>query len=57
MCFSFSAGGENLSDDVEQLFELTRIIVMVLAGLLPNLVEPKSQGPFPSLRVCYLCFR
>ncbi|TDZ49897.1 Pof6 interactor protein 1 [Colletotrichum trifolii] len=29
----------DLSDDIEQLFELTRIIVLVLAGLLPNLTE------------------
>ncbi|KPM40666.1 Pof6 interactor protein 1 [Neonectria ditissima] len=29
----------DLSDDIEQLFELTRIIVLVLAGLLPNLSE------------------
>ncbi|KAI9879672.1 MAG: hypothetical protein M1830_007779 [Pleopsidium flavum] len=36
------SGGENLSDDVEQLFELTRIMVLVLAGLLPNLNDPKS---------------
>lgn len=28
---------ENLSDDIEQLFELTRNIILVLAGLLPNL--------------------
>jgi hypothetical protein len=37
------AEGE-LSEDVEQLFELTRIIVLVLAGLLPNLVEPKQPA-------------
>lgn len=30
---------DHLSDDVEQLFELTRIIVLVLASLLPNLAE------------------
>ena len=34
----------DLSEDVEQLFELTRIIVLVLAGLLPNLVEPKQPA-------------
>jgi hypothetical protein len=28
-----------ISDDIEQLFELTRIIVLVLSGLLPNLSE------------------
>ncbi|KAL6869545.1 hypothetical protein ACO1O0_000871 [Amphichorda felina] len=29
----------DLSEDIDQLFELTRIIVLVLAGLLPNLSE------------------
>ena len=37
------AEGE-LSEDVEQLFELTRIIVLVLAGLLPNLIELKQPA-------------
>ena len=32
----------DLSEDIEQLFELTRIIVLVLAGLLPNLAEAKQ---------------
>jgi hypothetical protein len=31
--------GEHLSDDIEQLFELTRIIVLVLAGLIPGLSD------------------
>jgi hypothetical protein len=31
--------GETLSDDIEQLFELTRIIVLVLAGLIPGLTD------------------
>ncbi len=31
--------GETLSDDIEQLFELTRIIVLVLAGLVPGLSD------------------
>ncbi|CAI4219510.1 unnamed protein product [Parascedosporium putredinis] len=31
--------GADLSEDIEQLFELTRIIVLVVAGLLPNLAE------------------
>lgn len=30
---------DELSEDIEQLFELTRIIVLVLSGLLPNLSE------------------
>lgn len=29
----------DLSEDIEQLFELTRIIVLVLSGMLPNLTE------------------
>lgn len=35
------AEDEDLSDDIEQLFELTRIIVLVLAGLVPGLTENK----------------
>ncbi|SPO02739.1 related to rat omega-conotoxin-sensitive calcium channel alpha-1 subunit rbB-I [Cephalotrichum gorgonifer] len=31
--------GGDLSEDIEQLFELTRIIVLVLSGLLPTLGE------------------
>lgn len=34
----------DLSEDIEQLFELTRIIVLVLAGLLPNLTEAKQPA-------------
>ena len=37
---------EKLSEDIEQLFELTRIIVLVLAGLLPGLSESKTNGTF-----------
>ena len=40
--------GEHLSDDIEQLFELTRIIVLVLAGVLPNLAE-RSPSIRPQL--------
>lgn len=41
-----SQGSEDgdLSEDIEQLFELTRIIVLVLAGLLPNLAEPQQPA-------------
>ena len=35
-------GGEDLSEGVEQLFELTRIIVLVLVSVLPNLAEHTS---------------
>jgi HEAT repeat-containing protein 5 len=36
---SAEADSGELSEDIEQLFELTRIIVLVLSGLLPNLTE------------------
>ena len=39
--------GESLTEDVDQLFELTRIMVLVLAGILPNLVDAKTPGEFP----------
>ena len=40
---------DHLSDDIEQLFELTRIIVLVLAGVLPNLAEqnPSARQQLP----------
>ncbi|KAK3302270.1 armadillo-type protein [Chaetomium strumarium] len=38
------ADNNELSEDIEQLFELTRIIVLVLSGLLPNL----SESPQPT---------
>ncbi|OCT54946.1 HEAT repeat protein [Cladophialophora carrionii] len=31
---------DKLSDDIEQLFELTRIIILVLTGLIPTLEDP-----------------
>lgn len=34
-----SAEEGDLSEDIDQLFELTRIIVLVLSGMLPNLAE------------------
>lgn len=34
---------ENLSDDIEQLFELTRNIILVLAGTLPNLGDSSPK--------------
>lgn len=34
--------GDHLNEDIEQLFELTRIIVIVLANVLPNLSEHNS---------------
>lgn len=43
-----SSAPEKLSEDVDQLFELTRIVVLVLAGLLPNLNDQKKivRNPF-----------
>ena len=40
---------DQLTDDIEQLFELTRIIVLVLAGILPHLAEqnPSSRPQLP----------
>lgn len=43
-CCSNAVEEEKLSDDIDQMFELTRIIVLVLAGLVPNLTEDKSRG-------------
>ncbi|RAH63379.1 HEAT repeat protein [Aspergillus piperis CBS 112811] len=37
---------DHLSDDIEQLFELTRSIILVLAGLLPNLRESTPLARF-----------
>ncbi|KAF2491330.1 ARM repeat-containing protein [Lophium mytilinum] len=37
-------GEEKLSEDIDQLFELTKIMVLVLEGLVPNLAEKKSQA-------------
>ncbi|KAK6370179.1 hypothetical protein LTR64_005419 [Lithohypha guttulata] len=35
---------EKLSDDVDQLFELTRVVILVLAGLVPTLEDPPAQA-------------
>ena len=35
---------EKLSDDIEQLFELTRIIVLVMTGLIPTLEDPPGSA-------------
>jgi hypothetical protein len=35
---------DKLSDDIDQLFELTRIIILVLAGLVPTLKEPLAPS-------------
>lgn len=35
---------DKLSDDIEQLFELTRIIILVLTGLIPTLEDPPGTA-------------
>ena len=35
---------EKLSEDIDQLFELTRILVLVLAGIIPNLTDSRTHG-------------
>ena len=35
---------EKLSDDIEQLFELTRIIILVMTGLIPTLEDPPGSA-------------
>ncbi|KAJ6150994.1 hypothetical protein N7470_007588 [Penicillium chermesinum] len=37
---------DHLSDDIEQLFELTRSIILVLAGMIPNLREATPMARF-----------
>lgn len=37
---------DHLSDDIEQLFELTRSIILVLAGMLPNLRDSTPMARF-----------
>ncbi|KAF2025000.1 HEAT repeat protein-like protein [Setomelanomma holmii] len=39
-----TAGDDNLGEDVEQLFELTKIIVLVLSGLVPGLEESSAKA-------------
>lgn len=39
-----ASGDENLSEDIDQLFELTKIMVLVLSGLVPGLEESNSKG-------------
>ena len=35
---------DKLSDDIDQLFELTRIIILVLTGLIPTLKDPPGSA-------------
>jgi hypothetical protein len=37
-----ASGEDTISEDIDQLFELTKIIVLVLAGLVPNLDDSKA---------------
>ncbi|KAF1810301.1 HEAT repeat protein-like protein [Eremomyces bilateralis CBS 781.70] len=38
------AEDDRLSEDIDQLFELTRLIVLTLAGLIPNVSENKHRA-------------
>ncbi|KAF2734882.1 HEAT repeat protein-like protein [Polyplosphaeria fusca] len=44
---SASPGEEKLSEDIDQLFELTKIMVLVLAGLVPKLDDTKTGARYP----------
>lgn len=46
---STSSADENLSDDIDQLFELTKIMVLVLSGLVPGLEDSNTKGIFAIL--------
>ncbi|KAF1926809.1 ARM repeat-containing protein [Didymella exigua CBS 183.55] len=39
-----SPGDDHLSEDIDQLFELTKIIVLVLSGLVPGLEDSTSKA-------------
>lgn len=39
-----ASGDEHLSEDIDQLFELTKIMVLVLTGLVPTLDEGNKTG-------------
>ena len=41
---------EDLSDDIEQLFELTRIMVLVISRHIPSLSESTATGERPRIR-------
>ncbi|KAL2752679.1 hypothetical protein ACRALDRAFT_1077843 [Sodiomyces alcalophilus JCM 7366] len=47
----------DLSDDIEQLFELTRISVLVLSGLLPNLSAEPQPTRFQTTEEAILLIR
>ena len=39
-----SSAEEKLSEDIDQLFELTKIMVLVLSGLVPGLEDNNTTG-------------
>lgn len=45
---------EDLSDDIDQLFELTRILVLVISGHVPNVSEHVTAGNEPATKMT--CF-
>jgi hypothetical protein len=44
---SATSGDEHLSEDIDQLFELTKIMVLVLSGLVPGLEDSNTKGMYP----------
>jgi hypothetical protein len=44
---SATSGDEHLSEDIDQLFELTKIMVLVLSGLVPGLEDSNTKGMSP----------
>lgn len=52
---------DKLSEDVDQLFELTRIIILVLSGLVPTLESPPGQAnrvlPEESINLVQMSFQ
>ncbi|KAK1912570.1 hypothetical protein P3342_010173 [Pyrenophora teres f. teres] len=50
-----TSSDEHLSEDIDQLFELTKIMVLVLSGLVPGLEDSKATGKLALFGVAYIC--
>lgn len=52
---------EQLSEDIEQLFELTRTVILVLTGMIPTLEDPPSPAArglsIESVTLVHSCFQ
>ena len=52
---------DKLSDDIEQLFELTRIIILVMTGMIPTLDDPPGHAMRPlseeGVTLIQMCFQ